>query len=263
MKTNTNDMGILISSWVPQKVANKFLVQYKSLDIGEEAIRESIKGGEDTHLVFKPKKNMKQVITLYQRQKKAIQAILTIPIFEKFWQSCTEEKAELFFNIWSKAWNDWVLKPDITDSEKRKKIKQVEGCIEKIIEIRASDSSLLREISIAFIESINHQWPELNITSEEAEALETIHISHLLNRLLKELKEIRTTSSWRSTHNIYPTHIKQPTAEGKFFRDALAPIVTEVLGKNDFAYVSDFISALFPHKTVKREDVRNAVRGKK
>lgn len=247
------------SDWVPEYSCKHFMALYESLCLSLEGLALAKKSGEEIHLVFNPSKKMVGVKTLYERQLKAIRTLLTSRALRDFWEACEEEQEKAFYSIWQKAMNDWIAKPQITKTEKKRKINQVKGNVNKIIKTMDSDPSLQREVTLSFLEALHEQWPETQKRSFDLEVgIEMIHVSNFLGMFSKELEEISVTDNWMSSHNNYPAHITAPTAETQFFISRLSPIVYSVLGRNKHGKVTEVIKTLFPHLNVSREVVRKA-----
>ncbi len=246
------------ASWVQADTAKSLLSLYESLSLSEAHIREERKQGRDTFMIFNPSKKQGSILTLYERQKNAVQELLTSSKLKSFWEAATPEQRKNLEEVCKKAFNDWNTKPNITVTEKKKKLKQAKGHVEKIISIMGSDPSLQREISIALTEAVNAQWKCTENVGGDGEALEIIHAGKFIRGLAEEIENIRSSDNWQSTHRGYPTQIKATSAEKQFFIRRFSPIFYQVLGENNHAAIVKILSTLFPHFSVTPDMVRKA-----
>jgi hypothetical protein len=236
---------IVAGNWVPQSTAKSFSSLHEGLCRAIEDIYQAKRNGENRTLIFKPSKAMGSQKADLNMQVKAIGILLTDKSLGFFWDKCTPDQAEELKKVWHQAMNDWVIKPDISTTKKKKKLQQAQKHVDKIAEIMNSDPSLQREISIALTEAINNQWPTTRNIGDDWEALEMIHSGHFFKKFSNELKKTSTLNEWQSTHRKYPAHINEPTAKKQFLIKRFSPIIYNVCGHNDHAAVALFLRTVF------------------
>lgn len=239
---------------VPQGAAKNFVALHDSLCISKGNLKNS-----GIALVYNRSLSKGEILAIYNNHISAIKKLLTDNFFKDFWQKCSDQQAQDFYNIWQRAFNDWTTKPAIKKKEKVRKLKQAKGHIDKIIALVDSDPSLQREIGIAVTNAVNRKWPKTRNAGDGWETME-IHTAEIFLRILsKELDEISAPDSWQSTHANYPTQIQEPSAKTQFFIGRLSPLIFNVFGEGEHAKVSAMIKALFPDVMINRDTVRKAV----
>ncbi len=232
---------IVAALYVPKMAAQQFSALHTSLNLSKDHFKDGV------FLTFNESRPKGEIIGIYKKQIQAIEKLLTDNYFKDFWEKCSEQQAQAFYDAWHQAFSDWATKPAISMREKKIKIGQAKDRIDKIVEFMKSDPSLQREIGIAVTDAVNGIWRVTRNIGENWESLEILNAQNFLKSLSDRLDMVFDEYAWQSTHNKYPKQIKEAHVERDFFIRRFSPIFFSVYGHNEHEKNFRFLKKLFPH----------------